>query len=81
METQIKSPALIYAETHSFSHDISHCNPLEDMTDKCHSCFRWAAHLQLGLQPERFEDGLYSYFSEPLLSCINKDYKLYSPIQ
>ena len=79
--TQTKSPALIYAETHSFSHDISHCNPREDMTDKCHSCKRLAAHLQLDLQPERFKDGLYSYFSEPLLSCINKDYQHYSRLK
>lgn len=78
---QTKSPALIYAETHSFSHDISHCNPLDNIANQCYSCKRWAAHLQLGLQPERFKDGLYSYFSEPLLSCINKDYKYHIPIQ
>lgn len=56
--TKTKSPALIYAETHSLNHDISHCNPLENASDKCHSCKRYAAHLQLGLQPEKFEHSL-----------------------
>ena len=78
---QTKSPALIYAETHSFSHDISHCNPLENASDKCHSCKRYAAHLQLSLQPERFKDGHFSYFSEPLRSCINKDHQHYIPVK
>ena len=77
---QTKLPALVYAETHSFSHDISHCNPIENASDKCYSCKRYAAHLQLGLQQGRFEDGLFSYFSEPLRSCINKDHQYYLPI-
>ena len=77
---QTKLPALVYAETHSFSHDISHCNPLENETENCHSCKRYAAHLQLGLHPEKFEHSLFSYFSDPFRSCINKDHKYYIPI-
>lgn len=69
-----KSEALIYAEEYSFDHDISHCNPVEK-TENCYSCKRYAAHLQIGIDEERFRDGLYSYFSEPQSSCIDKDYK------
>lgn len=75
--TYTKSPALVYVETHSFSHDIAHCSPEKDETEKCHSCKRYSAHLQLNLYKDKFKDGLYSYLSEPLLSCINKDYQYY----
>jgi hypothetical protein len=73
--TQTKSKALLYAESHSFSHDISHCKP-DQLTDKCYECKRYAAHLQLSLD-DRLKDGHYSYFSEPQLSCIDKNYKLF----
>lgn len=79
--TQTKSPALIYAETHSFSHDISHCNPLDNLVKQCYSCKRWAAHLQLGLQPEKFKDGLYSYFSDPQKDCVLNNFSLYKQLK
>ena len=68
------SPALLYAESASFSHDISHCNP-DIKTEKCYECLRYAADLQLGLYEDKFKDGLYSYFSEPIKSCQEKEYQ------
>jgi hypothetical protein len=79
--TQTKSKALVYAEEVYFSHDISHCNP-DQITGKCYECKRYAAHLQLTMQAnqDRFRDGLYSYFSAPNESCIEKDFKLFSQL-
>lgn len=67
------------AQTKSIIHDISHCNP-EKLQLKCTSCLRYIAHLQLSEQSDKFRDGLYSYFSNPLQSCIEKDYKYYTKI-
>ena len=78
---QAKSPALIYAEAHSLCHDISHCNPKEHIVNKCNSCKRYAAHLQLHYNQEKFKDGLYSYFSDPETTCVQKNYQYYRPIK
>lgn len=71
--------AVKLAQTQYINHDISHCN-VEEIQMKCTSCIRYIAHLQLSEQHEKFRDGLYSYFSDPLESCIEKDFKYYTKI-
>lgn len=77
--TTTQSQALINAETQSFSHDISHCNP-DNKHNACYECLRYAAHLQLQIYQEKFYDGLYSYLSEPQASCLDKDHKMFVPL-
>jgi hypothetical protein len=76
-----KSQALIYAEEHTFSHDISHCSP-ENVKSKCHECKRYAAYLQneLNLNKEDTSFNLYSYLGSPEADCMKQDFQLFLPL-
>lgn len=73
--------SMILAKRHSFSHDISHCNP-KNTEPRCHYCKRYIAHVQLKDEnnAELYCNGLYSYLSEPQVSCLDKDYKMFVPL-
>lgn len=75
-----KLKAVRMAQVEQMNHDISHCNP-EELQLKCTTCVRHIAHLQVSEQYERFKDGLYSYFSTPFESCIQKDYQYFVNIK
>jgi hypothetical protein len=75
-----KLKAVEIARTKYVNHDISHCN-IEELQFKCTTCRRYIAHLQISEQYEKFKDRLYSYFSDPLEECVEKNYQYYSDIE
>lgn len=79
LEKEIEKAVKI-AQHQYINHDISHCN-IEEVQLKCTTCRRYIAHLQIEEQYEKFKDGLYSYFSTPFESCIEKNYQYYSDIE
>lgn len=70
--------SFVLAKNYNFSHDITHCNP-SALDNQCITCKRYIAHIQLQDpdNEEKYRDGLYSYLSEPIISCKKKEYKLF----
>jgi len=73
---ETETDALIYANTHRFSHDISHCNP-EEVDIKCGSCKRYAAHLQVYYNQDKFAGNRFAYLSHPKEECMNNNYEYF----
>lgn len=70
------SKALLYAESRNINHDITHCEP-DVLADKCYECFRYAAHLHINYNQERFKSGRFSYLSNPEKDCQKKEFASY----